>query len=170
MRYRLFIIFGLLHIGLSVAGALRALPEARGPATGAIRWYAALTGADSAFGFFAPGVGTHLDANFEVAFADGRSELRRLESGLTREADLRVGTVVDAFWISAESERLRRSLAASWAGKIMARSPGATAVTVQLRSYYLPTMAEFRQGKTGAWEPYYRAKFAHAASSAGRAP
>jgi hypothetical protein len=107
------------------------------------------------------------------ANGDGATDV--LETGVSREADIRVRNIIGMFWLE-ENQRVRRSLVASWAGKVLARHPDADSVVVRLDTFELPSMAEYRDGKTAGWKMNYRAKFVHhakrmrAQQSDGRAP
>src|SRR5512140_19169 len=110
------------HLVLVALGASHVrFDGARWPAR-AVACYCALTGADNAYGFFAPGVTPIPWARFEVTTPAG-VRVDALETGINREADLRVRNVLGAF--PEGSPALRRSLAASWAGKVLSRHPGA---------------------------------------------
>lgn len=118
-----------------------------------------LTGANRGFGFFAPGVGSDIRAKFEVFLPSGNVVEERLQRGLSHEADLRVGNIVGKFWEEISDESRRRALTASWAGKMLARHPGAKAVKVCIETYELPAMQDFVKGEKPSWENYYEAKF-----------
>jgi hypothetical protein len=149
-----YISLAIFHLGFVAAGAFELDFEQAGPiAIG----YAALSGTDGAYGFFAPGVGTQLRATFEVTDAGGHKSTDVLTTGVSHEADLRVGDLVAMYWIADQS--LQRSLAASWAGRMFAKHPGAESVTVRLEAYDLPSMDEYREGRRPGWYPHYEAKF-----------
>ncbi|WP_437735271.1 hypothetical protein [Sorangium sp. So ce1335] len=141
---------GALHVGLGDEGWARR----------AVKYYSMISGADSGYSFFAPGVGTTLSASFLVNGANGESSTDVLETGVSREADIRVGNIIGMFWLE-EDQTVRRSLVASWAGKVLARHPDADSVVVQLDTFDLPSMAEYREGKGTGWTPIYRAKLVH---------
>ncbi|WP_437627812.1 hypothetical protein [Sorangium sp. So ce1151] len=163
------------HLAVVCLGALQVHVGDEGWARRAVKYYGLLSGADSGYSFFAPGVGTTLSASFQVNGADGKIASDVLETGVSREADIRVRNIIGMFWLE-EDEMVRRSLVASWAGKVLARHPDADSVVVQLDTFELPSMAEYREGKTTGWELNYRAKFVHhaklmhAQQSDGRAP
>jgi hypothetical protein len=122
-----------------------------------ISQYAALSGTDSGYGYFAPDVGTHLRVTFALTSADGKTSADVLTTGASHEADLRIGDMIAMFWMVDQD--LQRSLAASWAGRMLARHPEAERVVVHLDVYELSTMAEYREGKRPGWSPYYEAEF-----------
>ena len=66
------------------------------------------------------------------------------------------------FW--SADEDLQRGLAASWAGRMLARHPEATRVVVHLDAYQLPTMAEYKRGERPGWSPHYQAEFVRRAT------
>ncbi|WP_437577701.1 hypothetical protein [Sorangium sp. So ce887] len=163
------------HLVVVCLGALHVYIGDEGWARRAVKVYGLLSGADSGYSFFAPGVGTTLAASFQVNGANGEIAADVLETGVSREADIRVRNIIGMFSLE-EDERVRRSLVASWAGKVLARHPDADGVVVQLDTFELPSMAEYREGKTTGWTLNYRAKFVHhakllrAQQSNGRAP
>ncbi|WP_437957596.1 hypothetical protein WME76_40810 [Sorangium sp. So ce119] len=163
------------HLVVVCLGALHVHIGDEGWARRAVKYYGLLSGADSGYSFFAPGVGTSLSASFQLNDANGETVTDVLETGVSREADIRVRNIIGMFRLE-EDETVRRSLVASWAGKVLARHPDADSVVVQLDTLELPSMAEHREGKTAGWELNYRAKFVHharlmrAQQSDGRGP
>ncbi len=129
--------------------------------------YGALSGANSGYGFFAPGVTSQLGARFDVVDAEGRTTSASLADGQSHEADIRVGNIIDQFANVDDEEdeesaaRVRRSLAASLAGKMFARNPEASAVVVRLETFTPVSMEAWRGGERARWMPYYSAKFIH---------
>ncbi|WP_437632433.1 hypothetical protein [Sorangium sp. So ce854] len=163
------------HIVVVCLGALHVRVGDEGWARRALTYYGLLSGSDSGYSFFAPGVGTTLAATFQVNGASGESAADALETGVSREADIRVRNIIGMFSLE-EDPMVRRSLVASWAGKVLARHPDADSVVVQLDTFELPSMAEYRAGKTTGWTLNYRARFVHrekllrARQSDGRGP
>ncbi|WP_437285768.1 hypothetical protein [Sorangium sp. So ce406] len=145
------------HLGCVLLGALHVDPQGAGRLGRVIAYHSALSGADSGYNFFAPSVGALPWARFQVTDARGRVNADALESGANHEADLRVRSLVSLF-LTEEDESLRRALAASLAGKVLARYPGAASVVVRLEICDLPSMEEYRDGKRPAWNLIYRAK------------
>jgi hypothetical protein len=131
--------------------------------------YGALSGANSGYGFFAPGVTSQLGARFDVIDAEGRTTSASLADGESHEADLRVGNIIDQFSHIDDDEdeesadHVRRSLAASLAGKMFARHPEASAVVVRLELFTPVSMDAWRGGERPRWMPHYSAKFVHLA-------
>jgi hypothetical protein len=155
----------VVHLVLVAFGAAHGRFEGLGWVGKPLGWYAALSGADSEYGFFAPGVGSQLRADFEITGADGRQVSEELIPNLDREVSLRVGNIIGIFWDEIDDEQSRRSIAASWAGTVLARHPGARQVKVVLRAYDLPSMAEYRSGERPQWTPFYQAVFVRRAKS-----
>lgn len=144
----------VVQLGFAAAGALE-LDFDHAPRL--IAQVGALSGTDSSYGFFAPGVGTQLEAKFGLTSADGIRSTDVLTTGASHEADLRIGDMVAIFWM--DDRALQRSIAASWAGRMLARHPEAARAVVHLDAYNLPTMAEYHAGKRPDWSPYYEAEF-----------
>lgn len=147
------------HLILVSLGALEMLPDGPGWVGRQVANYAALSGADNGYGFFAPSVGTIFRAKFAITDVDGVTTTDVLERGASHEASRRMGYLVDMFWDAEHDAELQRSLVASWVGKMFARHPEAKSITAQLDVYFLPTMAEYRQGSKPAWDPHYQATF-----------
>jgi hypothetical protein len=144
----LVLVLGVLHVRLPYEGWVER----------AVGYYGALSGASSAYSFFAPTVGPLLWATFEVRDRAGTLTTEALETGVSREADLRVKNIVGMFW-DEQDPAVRRSLVASWAAKVFAKHPEADSVVVRLEIYDLPSMAEYRAGKQPQWNVEYKAKF-----------
>ncbi|KYF59086.1 hypothetical protein BE08_39805 [Sorangium cellulosum] len=157
-RAALLLAAAAAHVVVICLGALHVHIGDEGWARRAVKYYGLLSGADSGYSFFAPGVGSTLSASFQVNGPDGNIAADVLETGVSREADIRVRNIIGMFRLE-EDPRVRRSLVASWAGKVLARHPDADSVVVQLDTFELPSMAEYREGKTAGWKLDYRAKF-----------
>jgi hypothetical protein len=154
------------HLILVAVGASAVRLGGLGSLGSALDAYGALSGASSRYGFFAPGVGSQLGVRFDVIDGEGVTTSASLETGASHEADIRVGNIVDQFGsLSDEDEdeaaRLRRSLAASLAGKMFARYPEASAIVVRLETFTPVAMEAWRRGERPRWSPVYTAKFVH---------
>jgi hypothetical protein len=152
------------HLCLVTVGASTLSLRELGLPGRALDEYGTLSGANSGYGFFTPGVTSQLGARFDIIDRDGQSRTASLATGASHEADLRVGNIVDQFGRiddedEDESARLRRSLAASLAGKMFARNPDAAAVVVRLETFAPPSMEGFRGGERPSFRPFYTAKF-----------
>ena len=155
---------GLMMLALAAAhlvcvslGALEVRLPDGGLAGRTIARYAALTGADSSYGFFAPFVGTQLRVIFEVTDRAGRKIEEPLQLGDNREISLRIANVVAMYW--SQDDELRRALSASLAGKILATHPEAERVAVRLDVFEMPTMKAYREGDRPRWALHYRTRF-----------
>lgn len=120
--------------------------------------YAALTGAASAHGYFAPDFAPSPLATFEVKERDGRVLTTALEPSAGRACEARIQGMVTS--TMAEDLASRRAMAASCAGKILGRHPEAESVVVKLSTYDLPTMDETRRGEAPGESVLYEARFA----------
>jgi hypothetical protein len=154
MRLRSFAVaLAAIHLVLVVCGAahFRLVPLQWG---GIVQHtYGALSGSDSGFGFFAPGVASQLRATFTMTDDAGNSWTDVLEHGNNREARLRLGTVVSNF----AEEKMRRDVAASCAATMFGRHPTARQVVVRVEVYELPPMEAYRAGAQPEWIPVYEA-------------
>ncbi|MGK3994355.1 hypothetical protein [Sorangium sp. So ce1024] len=147
------------HLGLVIVlGAFQVDLHHRGPVAGAVAAYGTLSGADSGYAFFAPGVGSTASATFEIADAAGTVIRDSLDPGTSPEADLRAGNVVGRFWL-VQDQALKRSIAASWAGKMFARHPGAASVVVRVEECALAPMQEYREEDGLRCRLHYQARF-----------
>jgi hypothetical protein len=146
-----------VHLGLVALGALHQNLAAAGPVGRGAATYAALSGADTAYGFFAPDFDAQLQARFEVKKADGQVEPDDLATGASAEADFRIQNLVGA--VCEGDDAWRRTLAASMAGRIFGKHPDAESVVVRFESYDLPRMAAARQGARARWKLHYQARF-----------
>jgi hypothetical protein len=169
----LAVALGHLCLAAACAFQLDILGESRAAAV--LRRYAALSGAGSSYGFFAPYVGTQLRMTCEVA-KDGRN-LTYLVPPPTanHEVALRLSEMVAIFW--QEDLAQRRALTASVAGRMFALHPDAESVAVHLDVYELPSMRAYLEGKRPSYALHYLTRFVseerHRASTEGekgRAP
>jgi hypothetical protein len=132
--------------------------------TQAIDFYTGMSGADSSYGFFAPGIYGQLRMRFEVIDGKGRKTSVHLDTPRTHESAIRVGNIIDQFWEPDETEDegqgIHRSLVTSLAGKVLARHPGSNQVTAKLEQFEPVSMDEFRNGLRSKWKEVYEATFA----------
>ncbi|XXX72452.1 hypothetical protein WMF30_32875 [Sorangium sp. So ce134] len=146
------------HLGLVIfVGAFQVDLRDRGPLADAIACYSTLSGADSGYAFFAPGVGSPPTATFEVVDATGAVTTDHLMSGSNAEASLRAGNIIGRFWLE-QDQALKRAIAASWAGKMFARHPGAASVVVRVQECEVAPMREHRRQDELRCDLHYQAK------------
>jgi hypothetical protein len=168
-RCRLLLSVAAGHLALVTLGASTVSLGELGLPGRALDAYGALSGASSSYGFFTPGVSFQLGARFDVIDGAGLVTRASLATGASHEADIRVGNIIDQFGTLGDeddeegSAQLRRSLAASLAGKMFARHPEASAVVVRLETFEPVSMEAWRSGERPAWKPLYTAKFVHQA-------
>jgi hypothetical protein len=145
-----------IHLMLVIGGAANiSLPRWTGVAGRCIRWYGAVSGADSGYGFFAPGVASETRATITLTDGKGRTWTEAFEAGGNQEVQLRLGSMVS----TAASPGVRRKLAASWAGKFFAIHPEVESVLVRVEYYDLPQMDEYRDGERPEWVTEYEVEF-----------
>jgi hypothetical protein len=157
------------HLGIVAGGALERLPRRGGWATRAIAEYAALSGANSFYTFFAPTVGPAIRLVFAATDRSGSVTGDVLKTATNVEVDSRVDNLLSLFWYADDA--LQRTLLRSWAGVMLTRHPGAERIVVSVETQDLPTMAEYRRGRRSGWDVRQRATFSPprgAASEAGR--
>ncbi|WP_433936434.1 hypothetical protein AB3662_17300 [Sorangium cellulosum] len=144
----LVIVLGAFPIDLGWGGRL----------ADALASYGMLSGADSGYSFFAPAVGSPPSATFEIMDAKGAVLTDGIKPGTNSEADLRAGNIVGRFWLQ-DDQALKRSIAASWAGKMFARHPGAVSVVVRVEECEVASMHAYLQGDGFRCHWHYQAKF-----------
>ena len=148
------------HLGLATLGALDVCLWRYGPLGRGLMAYSAATGLDNSYGYFAPGVATPAQARFTL-MARGR-ELRTepLTPGITREGDVRVEDLVDAFNGRRVGAALKRDVAASWAAAMFRRHPDADALVLDVGVARMPPLIRALPGDPTRWKSFYRARVA----------
>lgn len=149
------------HLVLVALGALHVGFWNWGPLGRDLDTYGLLSGAGSSYPFFAPVVGTSIRAEFDLFDASGAGVgTDRLMNGATRETNLRLSNIVEMIDEDLMNDENRHLLGASWAGKIFARHPTASKLTLRVETFDLPTMQEYRGGLRYDWETIYKATYA----------
>jgi len=120
--------------------------------------YQYLTGTGNCFGFFAPGVISQIKVGYEI-----RHHGKVVEQGIVgsenAEVSLRMHNLTQQFWTASLNPKVRRSMAASFAGKLFSQHPSADSVSISLKSFVLPSMAQYREGMRPSWEKNYSSEF-----------
>lgn len=173
-RRYLWLILAAGHLTAVGLGASSSLPvRSGGPSARMLNWYAIISGADSTFAFYAPNVSTPHRARFRLRDAEGTEWWDRFDATGSREADLRLGGVVDAAFMDEDVQKAhswRNDLVRSWAAAMLRRHPHAVSVTVIVEVYYVPTVADYRAGVRPSWREIYRAEVLRSAPQIGVAP
>ena len=152
------------HLGLAAAGAVKLCPCDL-PVVGlALTYYRVVSGTDSGYAYFAPSVGAPPVARFTVVGRDGRALVDTLETGVTREADIRVEDLIEVMTHRRADDAIRRKVAASWAATMFARHPDAEAVIIDVGNDRIPSMKELRRGEAPRWRSIFRARIARRSS------
>jgi hypothetical protein len=123
----------------------------------AIAEYGALSGAESQYGYFAPGVDDQLRLVFEMTEPSGRVRTDVLSNAVNAEVDLRVANLVSLLW--QPDEGLHRALETSWATAMFDRHPSARRVAIEVQVYELPSMDGMRRGRRPVWRVLDRVSF-----------
>jgi hypothetical protein len=110
--------------------------------------YGTLSGAENQWGFFAPDVGWQVRPVFVLKDGAGRTWIDSIERGSNREANLRLGGIVDTMYALDEVDRNQIQ---SWAAAILGRNPEAVTLLVRIERYQIPTMAVYRRGERPEW-------------------
>jgi hypothetical protein len=132
----------LVHLGFIADGALGLGAAQRLPVA---RLYAALSGTEGPYGFFAPWVAPELRASFRLTDEAGQETSDTLERGSTPEAHRRFKNLVTKLWLATDPAATK-VFARSFARGMFQRHPSATRVTVELEAFDLPTMEAYRRG------------------------
>jgi hypothetical protein len=148
---------GLLHLGFSTAGSIDEdlFASAYGSA---FRHYGYFSGGMARLKFFSPDVGSELRLTYKGPTREGKFHEGSILTA-RGETNLRLAKLVDIFWNKQTTPAIRQSLAASWAGKILALHPELVSVTLYLDAFELPPMGAYRAGLKRRWLPYYQASF-----------
>jgi hypothetical protein len=155
-RIALLLVAGA-HLGIVAGGALEKLPRRGGWATRLLIEYAALSGADSFYTFFAPTVGPAIRLIFTVTDRSGGVCTDVLKGATNVEVDSRVDDLFSLFWYADDA--FQGTLLRSWAGMMFTRHPGAERIVVRVEAYDLPSMAEYRRGRRSEWDVRHHATF-----------
>src|SRR5947209_2453116 len=134
----------IFHLILVSLGALHVFPFRSSSWIGTILGtYSAYSGADNAYGYFAPSVASEWRAVFDLY--DGASNHWTTTTWESSNPEIRLllSTINGHFSL----EDVRESLAASWAGTILGENPHASVVVVKAQAYLIPTMKDFRAGR-----------------------
>src|SRR3981081_4453496 len=108
----------------------------------AVTSYAAFSGADASFSFFAPAVAPQFQAHFALTDDTGRTWEESGEQGATHEANLRFDGVTGMFAYA----RFRDQVGASWAA-------------VLAEAENIPTMPHCLEGAEAQWDVVYTGTF-----------
>jgi len=161
LRYRVCLGLVLTHLFLMILGASDIGYSWSGPLAPALDYYGSLSGADTVYDFFAPGIDGQLRAIFKITDHFGKSREVNLAESENQEADLRVGNIIDEFQNHEDDPiSFQRALSSSLAGTIFGRYPEAEKVTVKLENYIPVSMKEYRSGMRPHWDHVYEAQFA----------
>lgn len=166
MQNRLWMGIALLHlflVTLGAGGVQLTLPGLAGPM---MDLYNRVTGAGFGYAFFTPGIYNQMVARFEVIDNAGRARKVALVTGVNKEADLRVISVLDQFAFPladgrrpAEVAAIRRSLSASLARNFFRRYPDTREVVVHLDDYEPVSREDYLKGGKPKVTSLYRAQY-----------
>jgi hypothetical protein len=118
-------------------------------------YYSAVTFTNRNFGFFAPEVTS--DWNVQLFLTDRLGHKRTYSFNLeNREMKVKMYSMLGHF---GDSEDTMDLFARSWALKAINENPGVTQVDIEVKQNYIPSMAEYRQGKRITANLLYRTTF-----------
>src|SRR5262245_19816855 len=101
-RRRLLFSVAGVHLILVALGAAQVDLRRFGHFGQILDYYGILSGAGHGYGFFAPGVGGQLRAQFDIVDGEGRQTTTSLDVAASREAALKLRHVFDEFWQADE--------------------------------------------------------------------
>ncbi|MDC0743815.1 hypothetical protein [Polyangium mundeleinium] len=145
------------HLLLVTLGASDVPLRHVGPIGRVLSHYSDLSGAGTGYGFFAPVARDQFMLHFDVIDHEERRTTTTLETGGSREVDLRLSHVAAEF--QYDDPEHRRTLATALAAKIFKRNPEAREVVVRVEDFESVSMEEHRNGRTPSMKPIYQAKF-----------
>jgi len=158
------------HLLLAAAGAQKLCPCDLPVIGSALAYYSVLSGTDSGYAYFAPKVGAPPTARFTIIDRHGRELVDTLETGVTREADIRVEDLIETMTHRRTDHAVRRKIAASWAATMFGRHADADAILVDVGNNRLPSMEALRGGEAPRWKSIFRARIVRAAGKPRSAP
>jgi hypothetical protein len=124
---------------------------------GALNTYAQLAGVEAGYGYFAPNVPGSYALVFELHYPDGRVEYE-LPSVRSAAAGLRIAGLLDNIG-RTPYDALREILVKTLAQSIWPKHPGLQSVRAILGSVTLPSVREFKEGKSESYEFLYAYDF-----------
>jgi hypothetical protein len=150
-----------VHLGLVVCGASGLVPFRKTYGLGrALATYGDYSGANNAYGFFAPSVAAEWQTTFSVCETATRcTDVDEDRPNAEVEVLL---TTIDALYTEPD---VRDLLAASWAAVELGRYPRAEAVLVKGAFFDVPPMAGYRAGQRAGWRNVYGYAFSRAVGS-----
>jgi hypothetical protein len=135
------------HLAAVIFGAVRfSVPGSSIPGK-IFEVYAAYSGANNSYGFFAPGVAAQWRA--AIDFYDPAHGT--WTTGTRSAANLELAVLDSTINSLFSRDELREALAASWAGAAMPERPEAAVVLVRAEAFRVPTMEQYRKGARGEW-------------------
>ena len=123
-------------------------------ASRALRTYKNLSGCFRDYSFFAPLVASDLRAGFYLEEGNNKSFISF--TAPNQEIGFRYNCIIASCMRDARGRDL---FTQSWAATIFGEYPNATTVRVVTEAFEVPTMEEYRQGKTPEWVLVYYGDF-----------
>jgi hypothetical protein len=135
------------HLAVVICGAARFRFTDASSVGAVLGVYAAYSGANNSYGFFAPGVAAQWRAAFDFYDPLNDKWVTRTRAPPNLELAVLDSTINSLF----ANENVRETLAASLAGTALAETPGAAVVVVRAEAYVVPTMERYNHGARGEW-------------------
>jgi hypothetical protein len=140
-----------VHLALVICGAAGFVPiPAKYAAGRVLTAYGDYSGANNAYGFFAPSVASEWRTTFTVC--DGEKHCADVEQQRPNAEGEVLLTTIDALYAEPE---VRDLLAASWAAAAFGRYPSAHTILVKGSVFDVPPMAVYRRGRRAQWKNVY---------------
>ncbi len=117
--------------------------------------YAALSGADASFSFFAPAVAPQFQSHFALTDDTGKTWEESGDQGTTHEANLRFDGVTGMFVY----ERFRDQIGRSWAAALFGKYPHVRQIDILAEAENMPTMPHWLDGARPQWDTVYTGTF-----------
>lgn len=182
-RHKILLTAVFAHLALVICGAATLKIPGSNPVSKAVRAYGQISGADSGYGFFAPGVGSQFRFSFTMTDAEGNQWHDDLRFGTSQEANLRMTGMAN--YLAHSNAGHRYLVMQSLSAKMFARHPKATKVTVRYDMWAavrqganpgddpivrLPRMHEIRDGAKPEWHTFEIYAFSRDKTAADNAP
>ena len=158
-RHAAVCLFAGLHLFVVVCGALRVawLESPAGVVGELAKTYAALSGADSSYGFFAPAVPPRRRVRLQLLTNDGkRRDVALVRDDAPPESRSSLKALLSFF---VRTPAARHGLAESWASRMLDRQRNVVEVTVAVEEMETPSMARYREGARPFWRRLYAETF-----------
>jgi hypothetical protein len=159
-RALLYSVLAGAHLALVCCGAF-SWPVETIPGVGRfLGFYSRNSLASTSYGFFAHSFGGALRVSYSLSVTSEPPRKMYFDTDSNPEASLRMSVLLAVLLKkSTDPIEFQRIVLASLAGSVLESRPDASGVRIEVESFNVPTMAEYRAGMRGEWVNRYRADF-----------